>query len=175
MKKDLNQEEILSEIEEQDQMEEAVEETEEKTELEICQQEVLQWKDQTSRVFADFQNFKKRTEREQVQWMQTAQEKVLKDLLAIVDNFDRALLQKTDENAAVYEGIEMIYKATTKLLEKYDVKPFDTYETFDPEFHEALMHTESDDVESGQIVTVLEKGFMIKDRVLRPAKVSVAK
>lgn len=145
------------------------------SDLELCQQDAAMWKDQASRIFADFDNYKKRMEREQASWMQTAQVSVLKDLLSVVDNFDRALSTKNDASADVYAGIEMIYKSVMQVLHKYGVKEFTDYQTFDPELHEALMDVESADHASGQIVQVLEKGFMIKDKVLRPAKVMIAK
>lgn len=151
------------------------EEAENNTELEQCKKDVTLWKDQASRIFADFDNYKKRMDKEQAGWMQTAQLAVLKDLLAVVDNFDRALSSKNDDNADIYSGIEMIHKSVVQLLNKYGVKEFAEYKEFDPEFHEALMNTESADHTSGEIVQVLEKGFMIKDKVLRPAKVMVAK
>ena len=147
----------------------------EKNDLELCQQDLAVWKDQASRILADFDNYKKRIEREQVSWMQTAQVSVLKDLLSVVDNFDRALLAKTESTVEIYAGIEMIYKSVLQVLNKYGVKEFSNYQEFDPEFHEALMDIESADHKTGDIVQVLEKGFMIKDKVLRPAKVMVAK
>ena len=147
----------------------------ENNELQKCQQDAAMWKDQASRIFADFENYKKRMDREQMSWMQTAQVSVLKDLLTVVDNFDRALVAKTDVNADMYAGIEMIYKSVVQLLNKYGVKEFTDYQQFDPELHEALMDVESADHTTGQIVQVLEKGFMIKDKVLRPAKVMIAK
>lgn len=149
--------------------------SEENKDVEQCLQDVAMWKDQASRIFADFDNYKKRMEREQASWMQTAQLSVLKDLLPIVDNFDRALLSKTDSTVEIYAGIEMIYKSVMHVLHKYGVKEFANYQEFDPEFHEALMDIESADHQAGQIVQVLEKGFMIKDKVLRPAKVMIAK
>lgn len=149
-------------------------ESDEASALQACQQESAMWKDQYARIFADFDNYKKRMDREQVQWMQTAQTMVIKDLLPVVDNFERALSQKTDDTATLYVGIEMIYKSVLQLLTKYGVKEFSEYNQFDPELHEALMHTASADHTSGQIVQVLEKGFMMKDKVLRPAKVTVA-
>jgi molecular chaperone GrpE len=133
------------------------------------------WRDQASRVFADFDNYKKRMDRDQASWMQTAQVSVIKDLLVVVDNFDRALSAKTDATADLYVGIEMIYKSVNQILNKYSVKEFSNYQEFNPELHEALMDIESADHTSGQIVQVLEKGFMIKDKVLRPAKVVIAK
>ena len=144
-------------------------------ELEKCQADLAMWKDQAARSFADFENYKKRIDREQMSWMQTAQLSILKDLLTVVDNFDRALATKTDATADMYAGIEMIYKSVMQLLNKYGVKEFADYQQFDPEFHEALMDVESADHSTGHIVQVLEKGFMMKDKVLRPAKVMVAK
>lgn len=167
---------VVEEVEEQvseDVQTEKVEES--NSELAECQQELAQWKDQATRIFADFENFKRRTEREQAQWMQVAQTGVLKDLLSLVDDFDRALAQKTDETKDLYAGIEMIYASLTKVLNKYDVKEFESYDLFDPEKHEALMRVDSADHEEGYIVQVFEKGFMCKETVLRPAKVSVAK
>lgn len=144
-------------------------------ELEQCQQDAAQWKDKAARIFADFENYKKRMEKEQASWIQTAQLSMLKDLLTVIDNFDRALSTKNDAQTDVYAGIEMIYKSVVQLLQKYGVKEFTEYTTFDPELHEALMDVQSPDHQSGQIVQVLEKGFMIKDKVLRPAKVMIAK
>lgn len=167
-------ESVVEEIEEQEAAQ-ATETVEGNAELEHCQKELTQWKDQATRIFADFENFKKRTEREQAQWMQVAQTSVLKDLLSMVDDFDRALAQKTEDTKDLYAGIEMIYASLVKVLKKYDVKEFESYQTFDPELHEALMRVDSPDHEEGQIVQVLEKGFMCKETVLRPAKVSVAK
>jgi molecular chaperone GrpE len=164
--------------EEQEQMldqEFMPEELESNTELEQCKIDAAMWKDQASRIFADFDNYKKRMERDQASWMQTAQVSILKDLLSVVDNFDRALQGKNDASADVYAGIEMIYKSVIQLLYKYSVKEFVNYQAFDPELHEAVMDVESADHQSGQIVQVLEKGFMIKDKVLRPAKVIIAK
>ncbi|MBP6870342.1 nucleotide exchange factor GrpE [Candidatus Babeliales bacterium] len=169
-----------NDMHQQDEQEKFVDQAQTQAELdnndfEQCQQDVAMWKDQAARIFADFENYKKRMEREQVSWMQTAQVSVLKDLLSIVDNFDRALLSKTDATADVYAGVEMIYKSVIQVLNKYGVKEFSNYQEFDPEYHEALMDIESADHASGQIVQVLEKGFMIKDKILRPAKVMIAK
>ena len=167
-----NQQEEQEEMLDQEFMHE---ELETNTELEQCKIDAAMWKDQASRIFADFDNYKKRMERDQASWMQTAQLSILKDLLSVVDNFDRALQGKNDASADVYAGIEMIYKSVMQLLHKYSVKEFANYQAFDPELHEAVMDIESADHQSGQIVQVLEKGFMIKDKVLRPAKVIIAK
>jgi molecular chaperone GrpE len=171
----MNQYDDQYQPEEMIDQEQMQEELPKNNELEKCQQDVALWKDQASRIYADFENYKKRMDKEQMSWMQTAQVSVLKDLLTVVDNFDRALSAKTDATADMYAGIEMIYKSVVQLLNKYGVKEFTDYQQFDPEFHEALMDVDSADHATGQIVQVLEKGFMIKDKVLRPAKVMIAK
>ncbi|MGZ6251256.1 MAG: nucleotide exchange factor GrpE [Candidatus Chromulinivorax sp.] len=143
--------------------------------LQECQEQVNLWKNQAARVLADFDNYKKRMDKEQSLWISTAQVGVLKDLLTMLDNFERALANKSENAKDVYAGIEMIYKSFVQVLQKYGVQEFTDYQEFNPELHEALMTVDSADHQSGQIVQVLEKGFMAKDKVLRPAKVSIAK
>jgi molecular chaperone GrpE len=148
-------------------------------ELAECQLQVQEWKDKFVQMNADLQNFRKRMEKEQMGWSQAAQAKIFTELLTVVDNFDRAIAEKpqTDQKEIVawIDGISMIHGFLTKLLEQFNVRPMDSYSEFNPRFHEALMQVDSPDHKSGQIVAVLEKGYMMGDIVLRPAKVSVAK
>lgn len=142
--------------------------------LKECQEQKDNWKDQCLRTAADFENYKKRADKERALWATAAQSAVLSDLIAIVDDFDRAfasLGQKNESNA----GFELIYKALQKLLEKYGVQEMKEVATFNPEKHEAINQVESADHKSGDIVQVLQKGYTFKNEVLRPAKVSVAK
>jgi len=169
---DMQQHEEHEAIVEHEQSYEILEEI---ADIKKAQEQAAVWKEQASRILADYENFQKRTERDRIQWMQLAQGNVVKDLLPVVDNFDRALSAKTENNAELFVGIEMIYKSFMQVLHKYGVTEFTEYTTFDPELHEALMDVESADHASGQIVQVLEKGFMMKDKVLRPAKVMIAK
>jgi molecular chaperone GrpE len=141
-----------------------------KTEAEMCLTELSIWKDQCKRVSADFENFKKRTEKEQARWADIAKESVLYDLLSFVDSFDMALAQPQIDKVA----IEMMYQSVMKILAKNDVKPMPETKEFNPQFHEAVMQVASTDCKQGEIVQFLSKGFMLKDKVLRPAKVSVA-
>lgn len=148
--------------------------------LERCSKEIDELKDAAKRVAADFENFKKRVERDRVMWAQTAQSELLRNLLPIVDDFDRALQQATKQEVQPelktwLAGFELINKSFYKFLQSYDVTPMTQMTNFDPELHEALAQVESADHESGTIVEVAQKGFMIKDRVLRPARVTVAK
>lgn len=149
-------------------------------ELETCTKEINELKDAARRVAADFENFKKRVERDRALWSQAAQAEVFIKLLPIVDDFDRALQQaykqeRTSELAAWLAGFELINKSLYKFLQSFDVRPIEHMSQFDPEFHEAIAQVESPDHASGAIVEVAQKGFMMKDRVLRPARVTVAK
>ncbi len=138
-------------------------------------EEINLWKDRFLRISAEFDNFKKRTERDKAYWIESAQLSLLKELLILIDDFDRALKQKNSENAELFVGIEIIYKSFIKILENYSVKEFSDYKKFDPELHEAMANIESKDHKSDYIVDILQKGFRIKDKVLRVAKVIVAK
>lgn len=140
-------------------------------EADKCQAEISMWKDQCKRISAEFENFKKRSERDQLRWVELSKEKMLKDLLSIFDDFDRALKQEKSDNV----GLAMMHNSFLKFLNKNNVVVMQNYETFDPEYHEAVMQIESADHLAGQIVEVFAQGFMIQDRVLRPAQVSVAK
>ncbi len=144
-----------------------------------CQEELLAWKDRALRMSADFENYKKRTEKEKVQWAKSNQSIILNDLLAIVDDFDRALEQAHKHPASAefnswLAGFEMTSKALNKMLQKFDVQEIKEDQVFNPEIHEAVMQVESPDHISGSIVKVLQKGYTFKGEVLRPAKVSVA-
>lgn len=142
-----------------------------------CQHELEEWKSRALRISADFDNYQKRMEKEKTSWMYTAQAQVFSDLLTIVDDFDRAVGQWSKDHTAQQQitGLELIQKNIHKLLEKYGVKEITQMKIFDPELHEGLIHVDSPDHKTGEIVTVLQKGYLFKNNVLRPAKVSVAK
>jgi len=135
-----------------------------------CAQELEALKQSYGYLQADFANYKRRTEQDRIAWMDIAKKELLFDLLSIVDDFDRALTYQSN----MQDGLELIYKSCKKLLEKYKVQEISFQKNFDPEKHEALMTVESPDCASGDIVAYVQKGFMYKDTVLRPAKVSVA-
>ena len=141
-----------------------------KNEVDMCLTELSLWKDQCKRISADFENFKKRTEKEQARWADMAKESMLYDLLSFVDALEIALAQPNIDKVA----LDMLHQTLLKILAKNDVKAMPEVVEFNPEFHEAVMQVPSQDRTSGQIVQFLSKGFMLKDRVLRPAKVSVA-
>jgi len=151
-----------------------------KEELKNCKIEISEWKSKFVRLNADFENFKKRTLEQQRLWIGTAQAEIFADLLIIVDNFERALAEhekqeKTLESKAWIEGFALIYQSLITLLRESGVEEIAKYGTFNPIYHEALVQVDSSDHASGDIVEIMQKGYSFKGKVLRPAKVSVAK
>jgi molecular chaperone GrpE len=127
---------------------------------------------------AEFTNYKKRVEKEQTQTYQVASGTVVKRFLSVVDDLERALKNRptNGEGAAWSEGIELIYRKLVNILENEGVTPIQALgQQFDPNFHEAVISEESDEHESGQVIEVLQQGYMLGDRVLRPAMVRVAR
>ena len=144
--------------------------SQEQNKEQACQQELAHVKERLGYLTADFDNFRRRTEKDRAQWMQSAQAAVLTDLIAIVDDFDRAFASGTEQ----LSGFELIHKSLVKLLIKYGIEEIRQLSTFDPLLHEAVMQVTAPDAQPGTIVTVFQKGYMLKGVVLRPATVSVA-
>jgi molecular chaperone GrpE len=132
------------------------------------------------RIMAEFENYKKRMDREMNDYRKYANESLIKDILPIVDNLERAL-ETTDENnekasRAMREGVEMTLKGLLSSLEKFGVVAFESLEKpFDPNFHHAVMQEESAGHSQNTVVQELQKGYLIGDRLLRPAMVTVSK
>lgn len=149
-------------------------------ELETCKTTAEQWQQRFIQVSADMQNYKRRMEKEELSWGKRAQESLLIQLLPVVDDFERALAEQkkyneTQEFSAWIAGFEMIAKEFIKFLKNVQVTEMQETTVFDPELHEAVAQVESSDVPSGDIVQVVQKGYMFGDQVLRPAKVTVAR
>ena len=141
-------------------------------------QELAEFRDKYLRVLADFENYKKRTQKEMGNIVKLANERLIKELLPVLDNFERGLKFAGDsvKQDNFYKGVEMIYRQLLDVLAKEGVHQFDSLgERFDPEKHEAVEVRETCDCEDGVIIEEIEKGYMIHDKVLRPAKVIVAK
>ena len=127
---------------------------------------------------AEFANYKKRVEREQAQIYQNASGELIKRYLEIVDDLDRALKNRPQEGegAAWASGVELVYRKLLAILENQGVKSMDAEgQQFDPTLHEAITSEDSDQHESGQIIEVVQKGYTLGDRILRPAMVRVAR
>jgi len=131
------------------------------------------------RSVADFQNYKRRVEEERAAWISHAQIEVLKPLLHLIDDIDRAVdsckKQEEADKESILSGLELIKKNLDKTFKDLGVSEIDCSGKFDPNFHEALIEVDSPDHTSGDIVDVVNKGYMFKDKVVRHAKVSVAK
>ncbi len=175
------QEEICEEEKAQEE-EPLCEEQEKECEVSIeqLQEEIEKLKDENLREHADFENIKKRLEKEKYQAISYAHEGFARDLLPIVDALENALLSSSEdeENEVIKkykEGIELTLEQFKKCFDKHDIKAVSCEGEFDPNVHEALMKVESETVKSGHIVQTLQKGYTIKERVLRPAMVSIAK
>ncbi|MGH2307393.1 nucleotide exchange factor GrpE [Aliarcobacter sp. ERUVET-8] len=142
--------------------------------------ELKQSEDKFLRVHADFENIKKRLEREKYQAIDYASEKFAKDLLTPLDTLEMALnsananLSSEELLPKLKEGIELTIKSFITTFEKHNITKVDTNCEFDPNVHNAVMQVDSPDHETGQIVSELQKGYMLKDRLLRPSMVSIA-
>jgi molecular chaperone GrpE len=138
-------------------------------------------RDRMLRVAAEFENWKKRARKEQTDAVASARESVLRDMLEIVDNLERASDAQAKggdgvvDGAAVMKGVSLVLRLFQQKLERYEVKPFDvTGQPFDPRVHEAVSRVESADVPSGAVAAELQKGYRVGERLLRPALVSVS-
>nr|WP_157059994.1 nucleotide exchange factor GrpE [Saccharibacillus kuerlensis] len=126
---------------------------------------------------ADFDNFRKRTIREKEELGKYASSKLISELLPIVDNFGRALdtRPEVEGSESFVKGVEMIYRQFENVLQAEGLTAMETVgQPFNPEFHQAVMQVESDEHEEGIVVEELQKGYMLKDKVLRPAMVKVS-
>ncbi|MBC8507479.1 MAG: nucleotide exchange factor GrpE [Anaerolineales bacterium] len=147
------------------------------TQLEESHAKAVEYLDGWQRARADFANYKKRVERDRVRFHNDAVGDVAKRYLPIVDDLERALKDKLKEGdcATLADGIELIFRKMLKVLEADGITPMEAEgEIFDPNFHEAIVKTESDEHECEQVIEVLQQGYMIGDRVLRPAQVRIA-
>ena len=175
--------EDLEESQAEEAKEEQVGETVEVDPLEVAQTEVADWKDKFLRVHADFENSKRRLEKDKMNAVAYANESFAKDILAVIDSFENALNSiegANEENSSevlenMKEGVNLIYEQLKKILEKNSIKEINCEGEFDPEVHQAIMQVESDAHETGDVVQVMQKGYTIKDRILRPAMVSTCK
>lgn len=135
---------------------------------------VAEWRDRYLRTLADFDNYRKRADREKQEFFKYALAGALRDLLPVLDNFDRAL-DHAEEGDEFHRGVSLIYKQFFDVLQKHGVKVINEANVrFDPNIHEAVVREENDSVPSHTVVEVLQKGYFLHDRLLRPAMVKVA-
>ena len=128
------------------------------------------------RLMAEFQNYKRRAAKEKTDTLQYANEKIVGDLLPVIDNFERALATETDDLEGYAKGMQLIFEQFKKALENAgleEIKAMD--EDFDPNVHNAVMTDNIEDKDDGKITKVLQKGYKLRDKVVRPSMVAVNK
>jgi len=174
-----NSENENEEIEAQD-TESTEEVTEELSEVDTLKAALAASEDRYHRVHADFENIKKRLEKEKYQALEYSNEKFAKDLIPVIDALEGAIKAKDAEAEPqallekVSEGVELTMKQFLSTLEKHGVTPVSEDEAFDPNIHHAVQQIDSPDHESGQIVSTFQKGYKYKERTLRDAMVVIA-
>ena len=139
------------------------------------EEKVAELEDRTKRQMAEFENFRKRTEKEKSMMFETGAKSVIEKILPVIDNFERGLATiEPDNKDSFYEGMVMIHKQMLGELEKIGVTPIEAVgKEFDPNFHNAVMQVESDEFESGIVAQELQKGYMYRDSVVRYSMVGV--
>jgi molecular chaperone GrpE len=176
-------------IEEQEIKEEEIQENEEKETqkpekepekesdddtVKQLEETIALYKDKMQRMQADFENYKKRSEKEKGEFVKYANEGLILKVLEAYEDLERALEVKEDKN--LREGVELIYKKMTKILEDEGVEEIETeHQKFDPYKHEALMTENNEDYENNEIIQDLQKGYTLNSKVIRYSKVKVCK
>ncbi|MBR2547437.1 MAG: nucleotide exchange factor GrpE [Eubacterium sp.] len=131
------------------------------------------WNEKYTRLMADFQNFRKRTEKEKADVYSFANEKIMTDLLQVIDNFERALGSDCQDQAYA-EGMQMIFKQLTDILKNSGLEEIEAVgHDFDPNFHHAVLTDSNPDFDSGKVTEVLQKGYKLNGKVIRPSMVKV--
>jgi molecular chaperone GrpE len=148
------------------------------TKIKSLEEEAKETYDRFLRVSAEFENYKKRSAREMSDFKKFANESLIKELLLVIDNMERAINSSKDEgnsNNGLVEGIDMTLKELLKIFEKFGVKQVESLgKPFDPTFHQAVMQEETDEHPHNTVINELQKGYIINERLLRPAMVVVS-
>ena len=154
---------------------EAVEDVEVEATEPTLEDQIVQLNDRHLRLAAEFDNYKKRTAREWVDRVKSANSELLYELLDTTDNFERALAVEHPDSAYA-EGVKLIFQQLQSLLQKHGVSAIPALgEAFDPDLHDALLHMDSDEYEEGIVCQEIRRGYKLHDRVLRHAQVAVSK
>ncbi len=144
--------------------------------VEAYETQIAELEDRVKRQMAEFENYRKRTEKEKAAMFEMGAKSVVEKILPVVDNFERGLaaIPETDKGGAFAEGMNMIYKQMMTELEGLGVKPIEAVgQEFDPNFHNAVMQVESDEYEEGVVAQELLKGYMYRESVVRHSMVAV--
>jgi len=145
-----------------------------KEELEKLQAAVQEKEERALRLQADFENFRRRTAKEKEELSAVVTQGILKDMLPLLDNFERAMAAEAKDIDSFKQGVEMIFKQFGEILVKNGLEHIEVEgQKFDPNFHQAVMRVENPDLEDETIAQELQKGYMVKGRVIRPSMVQV--
>ena len=146
--------------------------------LETAEQEAKENHDRFLRVSAEFENYKKRSAREMSEFRKFSNESLIKEMLSVVDNLERALdSSRSDKQAdtGLVEGVDMTLKEILNIFEKFSVRPVESLgKPFDPAFHQAVMQEETDAHPENIVTNEMQKGYMMHDRLIRPSMVAVS-
>jgi molecular chaperone GrpE len=174
-----DQQNLKNEPDDTDQAEDNAPEQDLEAKLKSKEKEAQENYDRLLRVSAEFENFKKRSTREMEDFRKFANQALIKEMLSVVDHLELAMNSTNGHKAidkGLLQGLEMTHREILKVFEKFNVKPIEAKgQTFDPTFHEAVMQEENDDFDDNTVINELQKGYLIHDRLLRPAMVVVAK
>ncbi len=147
-------------------------------EIQQLKEQIAAEKDRTLRVAAEFENFKKRKQRETDEFKKFANEMLFRQFLPVVDNLERAIsaAEENPNETSLLEGVKLTHKEMFKLFESFNVKPVEAeHKLFDPNFHQAVTQEETDEFPENTVTKVLQKGYLLHDRLIRPAMVVVSK
>jgi molecular chaperone GrpE len=154
---------MSDEVDQQEQQEEQAEQPEQEVD------------DRLLRLAADFDNYKKRAARERLEYVTLANERLVKELLPILDDLERALEAAAEhEEAKLEDGVRLVHRSLAQLLEREGLKEIETDGRFDPHVHEALLAQPSEEHGTGAVLDVIQKGYKLGERVIRPARVIVS-
>lgn len=176
--KDLEQDvvetdEVIDEVASDDTIVDDIIETE--SEIAKLEETVKSLNDKVLRQMAEFDNFRKRTLKEKQQSFNDGAVNAVEKLLPVIDNFERAMVSENDKESNFYKGVEMIYKQFLSTLDELGVKQIEAKgKEFNPNFHFAVAQEESKDVDENIVLEELQKGYIINDKVIRPAMVKVS-
>jgi molecular chaperone GrpE len=162
-------------LEDEEQVEDEVVEEERAAEALSAEERAPAPDDSYLRLAADFDNYRKRVAREQVEWTSRANERLLNELLPVLDDLERALEAAAEhEEAKLEEGVRLVHRSLLGLVERHGLSEIEAEGAFDPHVHEALLAQPGEGAEQGAVLQVLQKGYRLGDKVLRPARVIVA-
>lgn len=154
----------------------STEEEQEVNEMEELREQLEAEQNKYLRLLADYDNFKRRTQKDKELANKFRAQSLLTDILPVLDNFDRALSvpTKSEESAALLKGVEMVQKSLVEAVENEGLEKIEALgKPFDPHFHQAVMQEKDENAEAGTVLQELQTGYLLKDRVLRPAMVKV--